>query len=303
MFDRLAAVEAALHGVSVADVSFHEVGALDSILDIVGVAAALVDLSPRRSVSRVVPVGSGQVRTAHGLLPVPAPATLALLQGIPIEAGGPPVELTTPTGALILATQASAFGALPAMRPIAVGHGAGTRDLPDRPNLLRIIAGHEDPPASSVQPTDCVVLEVNLDDMSPQLVGPLPDRLLAAGARDVWLVPVQMKKGRPGVLLSVLCDVSQQAVLQGILFAETTTLGIRSHVVQREVLLREHVTVHTAHGPIRIKLGRDPHTGQIHNAAPEFVDCQAAAAVHRVPLKQVHLAALLAYQHSQRPAP
>jgi uncharacterized protein (TIGR00299 family) protein len=298
MFDRLAAVEAALHGVPLAEVAFHEVGALDSIVDIVGVAAALSWLSPRRIVSRRVALGSGTVRTAHGLLPVPAPATLALLCDAPVEAGGASCELTTPTGAVILAANVSAYGPLPPLQVLGVGHGAGTRELADRPNLLRIIAGYEEPvgAAASEEGGDCLVLETNLDDMNPQIFGPLTDKLLATGARDVWLTPVQMKKGRPGTVLSVLCDPGRRAELTAIILRESTSLGVRSYAVQRTMLRREHITVRTEYGDLPIKLGRDPKTGQVWNATPEFTPCTTAAEAAGVPVKQVLAAALAAYE-------
>lgn len=297
MFDRLAAVEAALHGVDIGQVEFHEVGALDSIVDIVGVAAALSYLAPRRVVSRPVALGSGRVRTAHGLLPVPAPATLALLREVPVEAGGPPHELTTPTGAVILAVHAQAYGSLPPLRVLAVGHGAGTRELSDRPNLLRIIAGLEEAESQASAGSDCIVLETNLDDMNPQIYGPLLEALLQAGARDAWLVPVHMKKGRPGIVLSVLCDAPRQAELTTLMLRETTSLGVRSHAVGRRMLSRELLTVHTEFGDIPLKVGRDPQTGEIWNAAPEFAVCVERATAHRVPIKQVLAAALAAYHH------
>ncbi len=232
IFDRIAEVEAALHGVSVAEVTFHELGAIDSIIDIVGVAAALSWLQPRRVVARTVPLGSGMVRTAHGLLPVPAPATLALLVGAKVEHGGPACELTTPTGAAILAANVSEYGPLPAMRILGVGHGAGTRELSDRPNLLRVVAGTERAtvhraPVELAEAGDggehCVVLETNIDDMNPQLYEPLLAGLLADGARDVWLTPVQMKKGRPGIVVSVLCDPARRDLLSDRLLRESTS--------------------------------------------------------------------------------
>ena len=293
MFDRLAAVEAALHGVELGEVAFHEVGALDSIVDIVGVAAALSYLAPRRIVCRPVVLGSGSVYTAHGLLPVPAPATLALLRDVPVESGGPPHELTTPTGAVIVAANVESYGPLPKLRVLAVGHGAGTRELADRPNLLRVIAGREETAAESDDA--CVVLEANLDDMNPQLYGPLIEGLLKDGARDAWLVPVQMKKGRPGIVLSVLCDAVRQAELTTRVLRETTSLGVRSHTVQRHTLRRELLTVHTEFGDIPIKIGRDPQSGAIWNAAPEFSVCVESAQRHGVPIKQVLAAALAAY--------
>lgn len=312
IFDRIAEVEAALHGVSVAEVTFHEVGAIDSIIDIVGVAAALSWLRPRRIVARPVPLGSGMVRTAHGLLPVPAPATLALLGGVPVEHGGPPFELTTPTGAAILAANVSEYGAMPAMRVLGVGHGAGTRELSDRPNLLRIIAGNETAPASQdagrAERTPeagerCVVLAANIDDMNPQLYEPLLEGLLAAGARDVWLTPVQMKKGRPGAVVNVLCDPDKQSALTRLLLRESTSLGVRSHAVARTMLAREIVEVATDFGPVAVKLGREPDSGELWNVAPEYESCRAQARARGVPIKQVFAAALAAFHQQNLAGP
>lgn len=305
MFDRIAQVEARLHGVAVADVAFHEVGALDSIVDIVGVAAALSWLRPARVISRSVALGGGTVWSAHGRLPVPAPATLALLTpcGAPVESGGAQVELTTPTGAAILAAHVSAWGAVPPMQLLAVGHGAGTRELPDRPNLLRVFAGLEAAaPASAtetagpgVRPERCVVIEANIDDMSPQLFEPLLEGLLQAGARDVWLVPVHMKKGRPGVIVGVLCDPGLRPALAARLLRESTTLGVRAYEVERSILLREHVSVSTPFGAVAVKLGRDPQTGEVWNVAPEYEVCRERARATGAPLKEVIAAATAAY--------
>lgn len=301
MFDRIAQVEARLHGVAVADVAFHEVGALDSIVDIVGVAAALSWLRPARVVSRSVALGGGTVWSAHGRLPVPAPATLALLTpcGAPVESGGAQVELTTPTGAAILAAHVSAWGAVPKMQVLAVGHGAGTRELPDRPNLLRVFAGLEGTATGAAgpgaHPERCVVIEANIDDMSPQLFEPLLEGLLQAGARDVWLVPVHMKKGRPGVIVGVLCDPGLRPVLAARLLRESTTLGVRAYEVERSILLREHVTVSTPFGAVAVKIGRDPQTGEVWNVAPEYEVCRERARATGAPLKEVIAAATAAY--------
>lgn len=296
LFDRLAEVEAAMHGVPVGEVMFHEVGALDSIVDIVGVAAALSWLGPRRVVSRTVPLGSGRVRTAHGLLPIPAPATIALLKGAQVEPSDLLGELTTPTGALIVSVYAESYGPLPAMRVVGTGHGAGTRELPDRPNILRIIAGHESGAAvtpSEIEPT-LWELATNLDDMNPQLLPPLVESLLVLGARDAWLTPVLMKKGRPGTLLQVLCDDDKRARIIDHILAETTSLGLRCHRVSRFLLDREIITVETIHGSVAVKLGRDPKTQQVRNVAPEFESVRAVAAACAVPLKQVYAAAVAA---------
>lgn len=302
MFDRIAEVEARLHGVSVADVAFHEVGALDSIVDLVGVAAALAWLRPHRVVSRAVPVGGGTVWTAHGRLPVPAPATLALLSGCgaPIEPGGAEVELTTPTGAAIVAASVTAYGSVPAMKVLAVGHGAGTRELPDRPNLLRIVAGTEalteTTGTGAAAPAErCTVIEANIDDMSPQLFEPLLEGLLAAGARDVWLTPVHMKKGRPGVIVGVLCDPAQRPALSALLLRESTTIGVRTHEVERSILDRAQVWVPTPYGAVAVKIARDPQSGEVWNVAPEYEVCRERARAAGVPVKEVVAAALVAY--------
>lgn len=288
VFDRIAVVEAEMHGLAVERVTFHEVGAVDSIIDIVGAAAALDWLAPRRVLSRRVALGGGMVRTAHGLLPVPAPATLALLKGAEVEAGGATVELTTPTGAGLLAANVVAYGPLPPMRVVATGFGAGTRELPDRPNLLRLVAGAEDAAAIG----ECVVLEANLDDMNPELCAPLLESLLATGARDVWYTPVTMKKGRPALIIGVLCDPDKEDALATLLLRESTTLGVRGHRVWRHVLAREHREVATPYGAVQVKLGL--RGGEVWNLAPEYESCRARAQEHGVPLKLVYAAALAA---------
>lgn len=308
MFDRVAAVEAAIHGVAVADVAFHELGALDSIIDIVGTAAALSWLRPARVVASTVRLGAGTVWTAHGRLPVPAPATAALLAGAPVlgEADGPQFELTTPTGAAILAANVTEYGALPAMRVEGIGYGAGTRELADRPNLLRVVAGTELAGAARPGPagTRCTIVEANIDDMNPELYEPLFTALFAAGARDVWLTPVHMKKGRPGVVVSALGDPDRRAALAEALLRESTTLGVRSHEVERTMLDRTVETVETPYGPVAVKLGRDPHTGAVWNVAPEYAVCVERARAHGVPVKEVYAAAAAAYRATapRRPA-
>lgn len=279
---------------------FHEVGALDSIVDIVGVAAALSWLRPRRIICRRVPLGTGRVRTAHGLLPIPAPATAALLKGAQVEAGDLLGELTTPTGALIVATHAESYGPMPAMTLVATGHGAGTRELPDRPNILRIVAGQEPTdatPASvdsepSREAASLWEVAANIDDMNPQLVPPILDSLLSLGARDAWLTQTLMKKGRPGLQLQVLVDSEHRPTVIQYILTETTTIGLRFHRVERVVLDREITSVETAFGPIDVKLGRDPQTHSVCNVAPEFESVRAAAAAHHAPRKVVYAAAL-----------
>ena len=303
IFDRIARVEARLHGVSVEEVAFHEVGAIDSIVDIVAAAAALDWLAPSRVTSRVVPLGHGSIVTAHGVLPLPGPATLALLLGVPVEDGGAAAELTTPTGAAILAATASSYGVMPAMRVVATGWGAGDRELPDRPNLLRVVAGHplEESDAASDHSTEepspggdrCVVLEANVDDMTPELAGLLVGDLLAAGARDAWLVAALMKKGRPGWVVSALVDPAQRERVEAALFAGSTTIGVRRHVVDRTVLPRRFVDVETPFGVVSVKVSG--HGGADDTVAPEMEACRRLADAARVPLKRVYAEAIAAF--------
>jgi hypothetical protein len=286
IFDRIAAVEARLHGVPVEEVAFHEVGAVDSIVDIVGAAAALAWLGPVEITSRAVQLGGGTVMTAHGLLPVPAPATLELLAGAAVEAGGD-TELTTPTGAAILAASATGYGPLPPMEVVAVGWGAGSRELTSRPNLLRVVAGRRAQPSLA---GELVVLEANVDDMNPELCEPLLEALFAAGALDAWLQPIVMKKGRPALLIGALCEPARSSAVESALFAESTTLGVRRHAVSRTALARRMIEVRTRFGMVPIKVaGAAP---EIANAAPEYEACRTLARAHGVPVKLVYQAAL-----------
>jgi len=290
IFARIAEVEAELHGTRVDRVAFHEVGAYDSIADVVGVAAAIAHLAPASIGSLPPVVGTGVVRTAHGPVPVPAPATAALLAGgdIPIVTEGIG-ELTTPTGAAILAAVVDRFGPLPPMRPRAIGYGAGTRELTDRPNVLRVMLGEpvgsQDAPAAP----EVVLVEANVDDMSPQLVGPLYDALFAAGAVDVWSAPILMKKGRPAIALSALAPPASLAAVERAFFANSTTLGLRRRALERVVLARSFATVATRYGKVRIKLGA--LDGEILGAQPEFDDCQRLATRAQVPVREVLAAA------------
>jgi uncharacterized protein (TIGR00299 family) protein len=227
---------------------------------------------------------------SHGTFPVPPPATARLVAGVPVYGEGEG-ELLTPTGALLVTAHASAYGPLPMMRIEKTGHGAGGRDTPGRPNVLRLIVGEEDQVSSGER---VLVLETEVDDASPQLLGPLLDRLLSAGALDAFFTPVQMKKGRPGVLVTVLADPSKREALEELLFRETTTLGVRRQVWERSVLERETVSVATAYGPIRVKIGR--RGGVVYNASPEFDDCQRAAGEKGVAVKETLAAALAAWR-------
>jgi uncharacterized protein (TIGR00299 family) protein len=290
LFHRLAEAEAAIHDMPLDRIHLHEVGAIDSIVDIVGTVFAMEWLGADRIVSSPLNVGSGTVTCAHGEFPVPAPATVRLLKGAPIYSQGVAVELTTPTGALLVTDYAQAFGPMPAMRVNAVGYGAGDRDFPRHPNVLRVVVGESD----DVQRFERIVsMECEIDDMNPQLFGPLMDRLYAAGALDVYYAPVQMKKNRPGTLVTVIAPVDHREALAGVLFTDTTTIGVRHQEMLRERLERKIVTVETACGPIRFKVSA--REGRIVNASPEFEDCARAAAERGLPIKEVQAQAIRAW--------
>jgi uncharacterized protein (TIGR00299 family) protein len=297
LFRRLAEVEAAIHNVPLEDVHLHEVGALDSIVDIVGAVHALEYLGADRIVASPLNVGSGTVRAAHGVYPVPAPATLQLLAGAPIYAGRQTTEMTTPTGALLVAGYADSFGPLPPLRVRTVGYGAGARDFADTPNVLRVVVGDADESTTAAAPTRVAVIEAEIDDMSAQLFGVVMDRLLAEGALDVFYTPVQMKKNRPGTLLTVIAPVAARERLSAVIFRETTTLGVRYRESEREVLDRETVVVDTPAGPIPIKVAR--RDGQLLNAAPEFDHCVRAATASGRPVKEVQALAVRAFFDQQ----
>jgi len=291
MFARLAEVEATLHGSSIDRVSFHEVGAFDSIADIVGMAAAIAWLAPAAIGSSPPVVGTGVVRTAHGIVPVPAPATAALLVGIPMVAEGPG-ELTTPTGAAFLAAVVDTFGPPPPMTLAAVGYGAGTRVIADRSNVLRVMLGRTIGQPLPSAADDVMLVETNIDDMSGQLFAALADALRAAGAVDVWSTSILMKKGRPAQQISALVAPAALAAVERAFFLHSTTLGVRVSRVARATLPRSIDTVRTPFGPITVKVaGLD---GQAIGAQPEYEDCQRAAAAAGVPVRQVWTAALAA---------
>jgi len=262
------------------------VGALDSIIDVVGTAIGLAELGIDRCYVSSLPLGSGMVESRHGRIPVPAPATVELLAGFPIRFGDGDGELVTPTGAAIAAALAEPGDAVPPMRIDAVGYGAGTRVLPDRPNVLRLVLGAA---AAVPRADELAVIETNIDDMNPELFGYVMEKLLAAGARDVWFTPVHMKKNRPGIVLHVLAEPAAREAMAGILLRETTAIGVRSHAVQRTILPRETITVETEFGPVAVKIARLPD-GSV-NIAPEFESCRRAAEEKGVPLKTVYRAA------------
>jgi len=297
VFSRLAEAEGKLHNMPPEKVHFHEVGAVDSILDIVGTCIALEFLNIEQLTCSPVNVGGGRVQAAHGSLPVPAPAALELLKGIPIFSSGVEGELVTPTGAALITTLAASFGPIPAMKVERIGYGAGAREIPGQPNLARLLLGRSTERAA-VQPGaggDEVVsvIEANVDDMSPQLFGFFIDQALAAGALDVTCTPIQMKKDRPGILVSVLCLPEKSDALAQILFEQTTTIGVRIYEARRKVLERELVSVRTPYGAVKVKVAR--REGKVLNVAPEYEDCQRLATEKNVPLKQVMMAAQASY--------
>jgi uncharacterized protein (TIGR00299 family) protein len=293
IFARLAHAEAALHGTRVDRVTFHEVGAYDSIADVVGAAAAIAWLAPTSIGSLPPVVGTGRVRTAHGTLAVPAPATAALLRGVPILPEGRG-ELTTPTGAAIVAAVVDDFGPPPPLALAAVGYGAGTRELDDRPNVLRVLVGAPLGRAAAPAAAEVVRVEANLDDMSPELVGPLVEALLAAGAVDAWSTPIVMKKGRPALEVTALAPPDTLAAVERAFFLNSTTLGVRTQPMARAVLARAFERVATPWGPVRVKLGA--LDGELLGAKPELEDCRRLAAKAGVPVRAVHAAATAAAQ-------
>ncbi|HEV8347435.1 MAG TPA: nickel pincer cofactor biosynthesis protein LarC [Vicinamibacterales bacterium] len=290
MFQRLGEAEAAIHQMPVDEVHLHEVGALDSIIDIAGIAFAMEWVGADRIVCSPLNVGGGMVKSAHGVFPVPAPATVSLLGNAPIYSGAVQKELVTPTGALIATTYATAFGALPPMSIESVGYGAGDRDDPTTPNVLRVLIGRD---AASPQTERVTVVECEIDDMNPQIFGVAMDRLYAAGALEVFYVAVQMKKNRPGTLLTVIVPPDKRPQIADVIFRETTTIGLRYYEVERECLQREIVSVETPLGAIRFKLAR--RDGRIVNATPEFDDCAKLAAANNLPVKEVQAMAIQAY--------
>jgi uncharacterized protein (TIGR00299 family) protein len=290
LFQRLGEAEAAIHQTSLEKVHLHEVGALDSIIDIVGAVFALEWVGAERIVCSPLNVGGGTVQSAHGLFPVPAPATLRLLRDTPVYSGAVQKELVTPTGALIATSYASAFGPLPQMTVETIGYGAGDRDEPGTPNVLRVVIGRA---ADRPQDDRVVVIECEIDDMNPQIFGVVMDKLYAAGALEVFYVPVQMKKNRPGTLLTVVAAPEKKPALADVIFRETTTIGLRHYEVDRDCLRREIVTIDTPLGAVRFKLAwRD---GRVVNAVPEFEDCARIAAASNLSVKEVQAIAIHAY--------
>jgi len=297
IFLKLGEAEARVHDVPVEKIHFHEVGAVDAIVDIVGACIGFHALGIEKFACSPLNVGGGTAKMAHGVLPVPAPATAALLTGKPTYSNGVLRELVTPTGAAIVATLCDSFGPQPPMTVSAIGYGAGTADLEGQPNVLRIMVGESAEKAVPGYDEEIAVIEANLDDMNPQIYGYFLERALAAGALDVYTTPVQMKKNRPGTLLTVLCKPQDANALTSLIFAETTTFGVRTTTARRRILPREHVSVSTAYGDVRIKLSRV--NGHILHVSPEFEDCRKLAVEKNVPLQQVINEALRRYQGGQ----
>jgi pyridinium-3,5-bisthiocarboxylic acid mononucleotide nickel chelatase len=289
IFERLGAAEAKIHEVPIEQIHFHELGALDALVDIVGASLGAEALAVDEFVCSPLNVGGGTVSCAHGTYPVPAPATVELLKGAPVYSSGIQAELVTPTGAAIVAVLTKRFGEFPQIKILQSGYGAGTRDIPGHANVLRItvgeslVEGYPEKTTPRASRETITVLEANLDDLNPQVFGYLMDRLLEAGALDVFTTPAQMKKNRPGVLLSVLAKPEQADELTQIIFAESTTLGVRRREEQRQILARKWHSVSTRFGEVRIKLAS--LNGTVTSYAPEYEDCRRIATEHRVPLK------------------
>lgn len=290
VFRVLGEAEATVHGVDIEKVHFHEVGAVDSICDIVGICHALELLGIERLDCSPINVGSGTVKTEHGILPVPAPATARLLRDKPVYSRGPALELTTPTGAAVVAALSETFGTMPSMRIQSIGYGAGDHDFKEHANVVRVMVGET---SLAAEATTVTVIEANIDDASPQIIGYAMELMLAAGALDAVVLPAQMKKGRPGVVIQVIAENHRREELFAILFRETTTLGIRFHTAERRVQSREWIEVRTPHGIVRVKAGD-------HGFAPEYEDARKIAEVSGLPLKQILAEAAHAYLNQKR---
>jgi pyridinium-3,5-bisthiocarboxylic acid mononucleotide nickel chelatase len=299
IFAALGRAEAKIHNTSIESVHFHEVGAVDAMVDIVCAAVGAEALGVEEIICSPLNVGGGTVKCAHGTFPVPAPATVELLADAPVYSSGLQAELVTPTGAAIVKTLARRFAAFPEMKIEKSGYGAGTRDFPGHPNVVRLTVGEAASTALAAKTASetITVLEANLDDLNPQVFGYVMDRLLEEGALDAFGMPVQMKKNRPGTLLTVLCKPETANKLTQLIFTETTTLGVRRRDEMRQTLARRWENVDTPWGEVRIKIAS--MNGTVTNYAPEYEDCRRIAAQHRVPLKQVMGEAVEAYVHSR----
>jgi pyridinium-3,5-bisthiocarboxylic acid mononucleotide nickel chelatase len=298
IFSRLAEAEAHVHNVPVEKVHFHEVGALDAIIDVVGAAICFALLNIERFVSSPLHVGSGTVDMDHGRFPVPPPAVADLLKGVPVYATDIQGELVTPTGAAIITTVCTEYGPIPRFKLEQTGYGAGTREYEKFPNALRVLIGREVEGLAPANDEKLLVLETNVDDMSPKVFGYVMERALEMGALDCYFTPVQMKKNRPGVLLSILCRFADREKFMQLLFEETTTLGVRSYEVDRRALERQTVPVETQYGPIDVKVAW--LEGKVVNAMPEYEQCRQAARTAGVPMRVVEEAARTAFSGSDK---
>ncbi len=294
IFEVLGAAEARIHNIDIESVHFHEVGAIDAMIDIVCAAVGAEALGVDEIICSPLNVGGGTVECAHGVFPVPAPATLELLKDAPVYSSGIQAELVTPTGAAIVKTLVTRFSEFPRMKVERAGYGAGARDFPAHANVLRLTIGESQSDLAALSSHETItVLEANLDDLNPQVFGYVMDRLLEEGALDAFGIPVQMKKNRPGMLLTVLCKPEHAAKLSHLIFTETSTLGIRRRDEQRQTLTRKWINVSTQWGDVRLKVANI--NGTITNYAPEYEDCRRIATTNHVPLKEVMQAALSAY--------
>jgi pyridinium-3,5-bisthiocarboxylic acid mononucleotide nickel chelatase len=302
IFEALGAAEAKVHNTGIEEIHFHEVGAIDAIVDITCAAVGAEALGVDKIICSPLNVGGGMITCAHGTFPIPAPATLEMLKNAPVYSGEVQKELVTPTGAAIVSVLASSFSNFPRMKPEKLGYGAGSRDLKDFPNVLRITLGESletkaenlDAQAAAIPEETVTILEANLDDMTPQVFGYVMERALQEGALDVFATSVQMKKNRPGTLLTVLCRPEDAHRLTRLVFAETTSLGVRMREEKRARLTRRHLTIGTKWGEVRIKVAN--LNGSISNYAPEYEDCRRIAEQHHVPLKAVMQEALRSYR-------
>src|ERR1700730_12640661 len=294
IFQKLGEAEARVHDVPLEKIHFHELGAVDAIVDIVGACIGFHAFGIDKFACSALNVGGGTAKMAHGSLPVPAPATATLLQGKPTYSNGVQKELVTPTGAAIVATLCDSFGPQPPMSVTAIGYGAGTADLEGQPNVVRIMIGEAAEKTVAGFDEEIAVIEANLDDMNPQIYGYFLEKALAVGALDVYTTPVQMKKNRPGTLLTVLCKPQDTNTLMSLIFAETTTFGARTYRAQRRTLPRESVTVTTSFGDVRMKVSRV--NGRVLHVAPEYDDCRKLAVERNVPLQRVISEALRSYE-------
>jgi len=286
IYDRLAEAEATVHGTDVAHVPFHELGSADTIVDVLGTAIGLTHLRIDRFSASPVATGMGMMRTEHGMLPIPGPAVVELLKNAPLYSQGIPYELTTPTGAAILAATVERWGDLPPMRVARIGYGAGTREL-EIPNVLRLMIGEPAEEEDLFGPVPAVLLETNIDDMNPELYEYVIERCFSAGAQDAWITPIVMKRGRPAATLSVLVGAGEERAVRDAIFAETTTLGMRRRVVEKWTLPREVLTVEVPGGSVRVKIARG-HSESIVGIYPEYVDCAAIARATSRPIKEVY---------------